>query len=184
HRHNNRIRAGERDEEMKLPQPLVHHPPEHLREPIIGGGENSEDRRHAHNQMEMANHKISIVQRNIQHRLSQERPAKSARYEQRNESDRKSHRRLQANASTPKSTEPVESLDSGRYPDGHRHNRKRKCRIRAHAAHEHVMSPYHEAEKADGHEGISHRLVSEDRLSGESRDQLRRNPHSRENRYV
>src|SRR5712691_5456783 len=134
--------------------------------------------------MEMANHKVSIVQRDIQHWLSQEWPTQSTGDEQRNESNGKQHRCLQANASTPQSTEPVESLNGGGYADGHRHNRKRKCRIRAHAAHEHVMSPHHEAEKADGHEGISHRLVSEDRLSGESRDQLRRNPHSRENRYV
>src|SRR2546425_1098109 len=80
---------------MNLPEPLIHHSPEHFREPIVGRAENSEDRRHAHNQMEMANHKISIVQRNIQHWLSQERPAESTRYEQRNKSDGESQCRLQ-----------------------------------------------------------------------------------------
>src|SRR2546426_12399259 len=103
---------------MNLPQPLIHHSAEHFREPIIGGCEDPENRRDAHNQMEMANHKVSIVQRDIQHWLSQEWPTQSTGDEQRNESNGKQHRCLQANASTPQSTEPVERLNGGGYADG------------------------------------------------------------------
>ena len=181
HRHENRIRAGEGDEEMNLSQPLIHHSAQHLREPIIRSSEDSEDRRNSHDQMEMANHEVSVVQGNIQHRLSQERPTESARHEQRNEADGEQHRRLQPNASAPKRTEPVESLNSRRHANRHRHDGERKRRIGAHSAHEHVVSPHHESQKPDGHEGISHSLISEDGFAREGRDHLRGHAHSGQN---
>ena len=63
------------------PQSFVHHPPEHLRHPIIGRGENPEDRRHAHDQVEVSDHEIGVVQVNVKHRLRRGR-CRSARPKQ------------------------------------------------------------------------------------------------------
>ena len=58
----------------------IHHAAEHFREPVIGGGKDAEDGRHAHDQVEVPGDEIRIVQGNIQHRLRQS--ADAARYEE------------------------------------------------------------------------------------------------------
>ena len=72
HGHENQIDARESDGEMKFAQALAHHAPVHLREPVIGGGEDSEDGGHAHDQVEMGNDEIGIVQRQVQRGLREE----------------------------------------------------------------------------------------------------------------
>ena len=48
---------------------------------------NPEDCGHAHDQVEVADDEIRVVQLNIEDRLRQKRPTQSTRYEQRYESD-------------------------------------------------------------------------------------------------
>ena len=76
------------------PQAFVHHAAEHLGEPVVGRGKHAEDRGHTHDQVEVANHKGGVMQRNVEHRLRQERTAESAGNEQGNESDGEQHGRL------------------------------------------------------------------------------------------
>ena len=78
HRHEDRVGADKGEPEVNLGQALVHHASKHLREPVIGCGKDAEDGGHAHDQMEMANHEIGVMQRDIEHRLRQERTAQSA----------------------------------------------------------------------------------------------------------
>src|SRR5260370_23362260 len=102
HWHEDRVRAYKADEKMPPCQRLVHHPAEHFREPIIGGGKYTEDGRHAHNQVKVGGHESCVVQLNVKHRLRQERTANPTGNKERNESDGKQHRRCKPNASTPK----------------------------------------------------------------------------------
>ena len=55
------------------------HPAKHLREPEIGAGEHSEDRRHAHDQMEVRDDEVGVVQVQVQRRLRQEQARKVRR---------------------------------------------------------------------------------------------------------
>src|SRR6185295_19894842 len=81
HGHKDRIGSNECDPEMDATHTLAHHSSEHLREPVVGSGENPEDRSHTHDEMEVSNDEIRVVQRNVEDRLSQERSAQTARHE-------------------------------------------------------------------------------------------------------
>src|ERR1017187_356463 len=80
--------------------------------------------------------------------------------------------------------DPVECLNGRRHPDGHGQHRKRHRRIGAHAAHEHVVAPHQEAQKADAQDRVHHGPVSEDCLARESGEQLRSHTHAGQNRDV
>ena len=64
--------------EVDLAQRLVHHPPEHFREPVESAGEHAEDGRHAHDHVEMAHHEVGVVEVQVQRRLAQEDAAQPA----------------------------------------------------------------------------------------------------------
>src|SRR5438477_4485497 len=166
------IGSGPREEEMNSPQLLIHHAPEHFWEPVVRSGEHPEDGRHTHDQVEVPDHERGVMQRNVEYRLREKWSAQPARDEQRNESDSIEHRGLETNSSTTDRPQPVESLDRGRDADSHGHDGKCERRIRTHAAHEHVVPPDHETEEPNAHDGVHHRLVTEDWLAGEGGDQL------------
>src|SRR5215216_1500220 len=85
HRDEDGIHADESDGEMNLAQRLAHHLSEHLREPEVCPGKHREYRRYSHNQVEVADDEVSIVELNIKRRLSEQESRDAARHEQRNE---------------------------------------------------------------------------------------------------
>src|SRR6202023_4038429 len=107
HRHEDGIGADEGQPEVSLAQALIHHAAEHLGEPVIGGGEYTEDCGYAHDQMEMSDHKICIVKLNVEDRLRQEGPAQSPGNKKRHETDGKQHRRVKPYSALPHGAEPV-----------------------------------------------------------------------------
>src|SRR5271170_2699023 len=110
HWHEDGISSSQSDEEVNLPPSLVHHPPKHFREPVIRSRKHAKDRRHAHDQMKVPDHKISVVQLNIEHRLRQERSTQSARNKQRHKSNGIEHRSLKANSPLIHRPQPVKRL--------------------------------------------------------------------------
>ena len=114
-----------------------------------------------------------------QHRLRQEGSAQSAGDKQGNETDGKQHGRVEANFSAPNRSQPVECLDRRGNTDRHGHERKGERRVGTHAAHEHVVAPNHESHEADGHQGVDHRAIAENRLARKSGDQLGGHAHAR-----
>ena len=94
------------------------------------------------------------------------------------------HRRMEANLPLPHRAQPVKCLDSRGHADAHGQDRKGECRVGAHAAHEHVMAPDHEAEEADGQHRVHHGAVAEDRLARERRQHLRSHAHPGQDRDV
>src|SRR5271154_4230404 len=80
--------------------------------------------------------------------------------------------------------QPVKGLDSGWHSDRHGHDGEGKSRIRTHAAHEHMMSPHHEAEQTNRQHGVHHSLVSKNRFARKRRKYLRSHAHPRQNRDV
>ena len=177
HGHEDGVSANEGDEKMPARHAFAHHAAEHFREPVVGGGKDAEDGSHAHDEMEVADDEIRVVQLNIQHGLCEEWSADSARDEQRNKSQGEQHRRGETNASTPDRAEPVKRFDGGGNTDGHGHYGKGEGGIGAHAAHEHVMAPDHEAEEADGEHGVDHGLVAKNGFAREDGEQLGAQTH-------
>src|ERR1022692_3043574 len=118
HRHENRIRPDQRDNKVNPAPGLVHHPAKHFGEPVVRSREHAEDSRHAHDEMEMANHKSRVMQRNIEHRLRQKWSAQSPGDEQGNESDGIKHRRLEAHppAMNPKKPMAIIAYTMALYP--------------------------------------------------------------------
>ena len=64
------VDADEGEPEVHLAQRLVHHPAEHLGEPEVGAGEHAEDRRHAHDQVEVGDHEVGVVEVDVERRLA------------------------------------------------------------------------------------------------------------------
>ena len=172
HRHEDRVRSRERQEEVHSSPGLIHHPSKHFRKPVISRRKHSKDCRHAHDQVKVSDHKIGIVQLNVEHRLRQKRTTQSTRDEKRNEANGVEHRRMEPNVPLPHRAQPVKCFDRRWHANTHRQDGKRKCRIRTHAAHEHVVAPHHEPQETDGEHGINHGLVAKDRLARERRENL------------
>jgi len=91
HRQKDPINADECEPEMEFAEPFTHHSAKHLREPEIGAGEYAEDRCHTHNQVEVADDKIGVVEVKVKRVLAEKDPAESACREERHKSDREEH---------------------------------------------------------------------------------------------
>src|SRR5437870_13532689 len=92
HRKKGAVKKNVSQYEMNLAQFFVHHPAEHLGEPIVDGGEQREDDP-CDNVMEMGDDKIRVVDEDINGRRGHEDPAETTDNEIRNESQGKKHRR-------------------------------------------------------------------------------------------
>ena len=118
--------------------------------------------------MEVTHYESGVMQRDVQHRLREERSAEAAGNKQRNKADGEQHGCGEAHAPVLNGSQPVEGLNGGGYADGHGHDGEGKSRVRAHAAHEHVMAPDHKSQQSDGEHGVDHGLVTKDRFAGKS----------------
>src|SRR3954471_12033727 len=77
-----RINAYEGNPKMKLADRFVHHAAKHLRKPEVGGREHAENRRHAHHQVKVRCHKVSVVEKEIERRLSQNQSGNAPGHEE------------------------------------------------------------------------------------------------------
>src|SRR5579863_6279659 len=103
---------------MQLAERLVHHAPEEQREPVSGGGEEREDPGHAHDDVEVGDYEIGVVEILVQAGLAYDDAAEAAGYEQRDEAERIKHRRSEFELAAPKGGEPVERFYRGGDGDG------------------------------------------------------------------
>src|SRR5687767_8259556 len=87
--------------EMKLAEPFTHETAKHLREPEVNCGKHTEDRSHAHHEVEVGRHKISIMHGQIKRRLAQHQACNSAGNKNRDEPNGKKHRGSEANFCAP-----------------------------------------------------------------------------------
>ena len=68
--------------------------PGHLGKPEVGSGEDAEHGRNGHHQVEVADHKVSRMQHDVNRRLRQEESADPAAHEHRNEPEANSDAEL------------------------------------------------------------------------------------------
>jgi len=114
---------------MQLGQRLIHHFPEHLREPVVGPQKFRKIEATPHNQMEMRDYEIRFVQVDVQHRLRQERalipPVTTG-----NKANGEQTWANKPDAPAPNRAQPVNVLIADGNPNAHGHDRKRKSRVR------------------------------------------------------
>ena len=76
---------------MDFADAFIQEAAKHFREPEIKARKHSEDRRDAHDQVEVRDHEVPVVQIQVQRGLRQEQAGKPAADEQRNEAEGKQH---------------------------------------------------------------------------------------------
>src|SRR6185503_21387367 len=81
HRYEDRVDAHKRDPEVNLADRFVHEATKHLREPEVERREHTEDRCHAHHEVEVSGNDVSVVHRQIEGTLSEDQTGDTARHE-------------------------------------------------------------------------------------------------------
>src|SRR5690606_14463838 len=114
HREEHQVNPYEGYPEVDVTKSPVHHPPEHFREPVINTRQHSEERRASHHQVEVCHNKVSVVQLDIDRRVSKEYPGDTTCKEERHHTDGEQHRWCEPDVTLPKRGDVVEYLNSRR----------------------------------------------------------------------
>ena len=184
HRHEDAVDADEGQEEVPLPDRLVHHLAVHLREPEVRAGEDAEHRGDAHDEVEVADDEVRAVQVGVDRRLREEEAADAAADEHRDEAEAEERRGREAELRAVYGADPEQRGDGRRDRDDQRRHREERRRDGVHPAQEHVVSPHGVAQAADrGHAGDEH-LGAEERLAREGRQDVRDDAEARQDRDV
>src|SRR5262249_22284236 len=101
HRDEGGVGAEKGDPEVELAQALIHEPTEDSREPEVDAGERGEASGHGHDQVEVGDNEVGVVQVAIQAWLREDRAGESAGYEERDEADGEQHGGSELNAAAP-----------------------------------------------------------------------------------
>src|SRR5688572_23725946 len=111
HGNKDAIDADECYPEVEFPHAFMHEASKHFRKPKIQCGKHTEDRSHAHDQVEVCRDEVCVMHGQIEGGLTQYEPSDTACYKQRHKSDRKQHRSGEPNPCAPQGTQPVECLN-------------------------------------------------------------------------
>src|SRR6185369_577278 len=149
-----------------------------LREPVVDGGEESDDSSHGHDEVKMADDEGGVVQVLVEDRLGEDRTGKASRDEERDEAERKEHRRGVAWTRAPGCGNPTENLGGG--GQGDRDGGDGECCAGegVEASDEQVMAPEQDAEEADGERGGDHQAVAKDAAMAEIGEDHRSQAHA------
>ena len=155
---------------MQLAGPLRNLAARHLAEPIVEPAEDGEHGAHAEHVVEVRDHIVGVVHRQVHARVGQHHAGHPAQGEQEDEPDGPQHGRVEAQGTAPHGRDPGEYLDPGRHRDDQGRGDEVGPRVDIHADGVHVVRPDDEADDADRHHGVDHAQVAEHRLPAEGRD--------------
>ncbi len=128
--------------------------------------------------------KVRSVNVQIVRNRRQEDPGDPADREEPNETDRKEHRGRVMDLPAEERRSPRKDFDSGRHADYVGQDHEGQLQERRQPGCEHVVRPDHEAQQRDRHRGERDQFVAEDRLAGESRQDLGDDPERRKHHNV
>src|ERR1019366_5514301 len=117
----------------------------------------------------------------LQRRLPQEQPVKSAAYEQRYKAQSKQHGAVELDLAAPERSQPIEGHDRRGPADRHCEYGKCERRVWAHPADKHVVAPDAEAEETDSANRGDHHAVSKYRFARKRGEQMRHHAHPGKN---
>src|SRR5271166_4927872 len=111
--HKEAICAYEAEPEMNSSQGLIHHSPSHFGEPEVSCSKDAEHGRDPHHHVEMADHKVSRMEHDIDGRLRQKKTTNTAADEHRNKAQSEQGSRRDAQLRAVKTKDPDQHRDGG-----------------------------------------------------------------------
>ena len=153
-------------------------------QPVEDPGKQAENRSRHQHVMEMGDHVIGIVKVIVDTAIGQHDTRHTTNGEERDHAQRPDHRCTELNGSAPHGRDPAKELDPGRhsYEQGREHERHPQEAL--HSGGKHVVGPHQEPDDRDGHGRHGHEAVAEDPLAREAGDELRDDPHRRQDHDV
>src|ERR1044072_1802059 len=120
HRPEDAISAHQGDPEVDEAQGAVHITAVQFREPVIDTGKHTEECRYTHYYMEVRDHKVSIVQVNVDRRVTQPDTGQTTRDKGAHETDSEQGSRRKTDITFPDRGQPVKHLNSRWHGDQQR----------------------------------------------------------------
>ena len=160
------------------------HPAGHLRPPEVQAGEVAHDRAADHDEVEVGDDEVGVVDVDVDAERGGEQPGQAADQEQAQEAEHPDHRRLHQMAPRVQRRRPVERLDRRRDGHGVGQEREHHRRVDRDAGDEQVVRPDQEAEDGDGQARERDERVAEDVLAREAGDDLADRAHRRQDHDV
>jgi hypothetical protein len=134
--------------------------------------------------VEVGDDEVRVGELPVDREDGEEDAGDAAHQERRDAADAEQQRHAELDRAPPQRRHPVEDL----HPRGHRDQEAREHEEREHdGAHrrgEHVVRPHEHAEEGDARRGRRDRLVAEDRLAGEDRQDLGEDAEGRQHEDV
>ncbi|MPL91568.1 hypothetical protein SDC9_37643 [bioreactor metagenome] len=172
-RHEGEPEADEPEPEGRLAEPVVELEAEGLGPPVADRGIDREDHAADDHVVEVRDQEQRVVELEVDRRNRQQDAGHAADGEGHEEADRPQHRHFEPDLALVHGEQPVEDLHPRRHRDDHRGDAEEGVDVRARAHGEEVVQPDDEAQHHDTGGRIDHRLVAEQRLAREGRDDLR-----------
>ncbi|KAG1250743.1 hypothetical protein G6F68_012647 [Rhizopus microsporus] len=183
-RHEGQVEADHPAGEGPLAQALVEGEAEHLREPVGKAGQVAEQRAADDGVVEVCDQEQAVVQQEVRARDGQQHAGHATDGEGDQERDGPQHRHAELDAAAVHGEQPGEDLHAGGNGDDHRHDAEEGIDAGTGAHGEEVVQPDDERQDADGRRGVHHRLVAEQRLARERRDNFRECAERRQDQDV
>ena len=178
------VHPDQHQPERELAEPLAELAPEHLRPPVVQPGEDAEDRAPEEHVMQVSDDEVGVGHLPVDGERGEEDPGQAADREHTDESQSEQHRRIEDQVPAPRRREPVEDLHPCRNRNRHRAEHEERLQPDRHPDGEHVVCPNEHREEADADCRERDRLVAEDRLARKDGDDLRDDPHRRQDHDV
>ena len=89
------LKPRKMSQKLDLPEPLVEHPPEDLRPPVVEPGEDAEDRAAEEHVVEVRDDEVGVLHLPVDRERGEEDPGEAADREDGDEAEREEHRRVE-----------------------------------------------------------------------------------------
>ncbi|CPT81947.1 Uncharacterised protein [Mycobacteroides abscessus] len=172
------MEADEGQPEVQLAQALVEQAARHLREPEVDARVGGEHNRAEEHVVKVRDDEVAVRHVEVQRRAGQQHARQTTEQEGDQEAHREQHRRLEGQLALPHGADPVEELDTGRDRDQERHEGEERQQHGAGGVH--VVRPHRDRQGGDTERRVDQGGVTEDRLTGEHREDLRHDAEERQ----
>src|SRR5581483_4122569 len=173
------------DDQRREPAPQFRiHPAGNLGPPEMQASDIGHNHSAHHDVVEVSDHKVCIVNVNIQSQSSQEQPRHSPHGEQADEAEGIQHGSGIGDLAPVHGGSPVEDFNGRRNRHHIAEKREDHGRVNGNSGHKLVVGPYQETKHGYGNTGHCNKRISEYSLARETRHNLAHHPHARQNHDV
>ena len=183
-REEQHVHADRRQPEVQLADLFVVHATRPLGQPVVHARHDGEDCARNQHVVEVSHDEVAVVILEVRRDDGEHQARETTNREQEEEGDREQHRRLEADRAFPHRRAPVEHFHAGGDCDEHGRQHEEQLPRERHTDGEHVVRPDDEREERDRRGGVDHRLIAEQRLARERRNDFRNDTEGRQDEDV